>query len=128
MGKNEFKWGNEQKTSFQEMKRVMTSTPVLAYPLNEGRFILDTDASDCAVAAELLQEQGGKERVISYASASLTYEQRRYCTTRKEVLAIVRFTRQFRHYLLGRPVLLRTDHNSLTWLMRFRHAEGQLAR
>ena len=35
-------------------------------------------------------------------------------TTRKELLAIVRFSRQYRHYLLGRKFFIRSDHNSLT--------------
>lgn len=58
----------------------------------------------------------------------LSSEQRRYCTTRKELLAVVRFTRQFRRYLLGRQFTVRTDHHSLTWLVNFRHPEGQIAR
>ena len=58
----------------------------------------------------------------------LTPEQRKYCVTRRELLSVVRFTRQFRHYLLERKFLLRTDHNSLTWLLRFKHIESQLAR
>ena len=41
---------------------------------------------------------------------------------------MVKFCRYFRHYLLGRKFLLRTDHSSLVWLLRFRHIEGQLAR
>ncbi|GFO29685.1 Pol polyprotein [Plakobranchus ocellatus] len=55
-------------------------------------------------------------------------EQRNYCTTRKELLAVVRFTRQFRPYLLGRHVHVRTDHSSLRFQMGFREAQGQLAR
>ena len=53
---------------------------------------------------------------------------RRYCTTRKELLAVIRFTWQFHYYLLGRNFIVRTDHNSLTWLMSFKNIEGQLAR
>ena len=41
---------------------------------------------------------------------------------------MVRFTRHFKHYLLGRRFTLRTDHNSLIWLMGFKNMEGQLAR
>ena len=40
-------------------------------------------------------------------------EQRKYCTTLKELLAVVRFTRQFRHYSLGRQFIVQTDHSSL---------------
>ena len=89
---------------------------------------MDTDASDVAIGAELIQVQDGVERVIAYGSFALTAQQRRYCTTRKELLAVVRFTNLFRHYLLGREFTVRTDHHSLIWLMNFKQIEGQLAR
>ena len=44
------------------------------------------------------------------------------------LLAVVRFTRHFKHYLIGRRFTLRTDHNSLIWQMGFKSIEGQLAR
>ena len=106
----------------------MTSAPVLTLPNAQDTFILDTDASDYAIGAALSHVQKGQERAIAFASFSLEPEQRRYCTTRKELLAVVRFTRHFRHYLLGRPFLIRTDHSSLQWLMNFRNPSGQIAR
>ena len=81
-----------------------------------------------AIGCELVQIQGAAERVIAYGSFALSPEQTRYCTTRKELLAVVRFARQYRHYLLGKRVLVRTDHNSLTWLLNFKEPQGQLAR
>ena len=80
------------------------------------------------MGAELIQIQEGEERAVAYGSLTLTPEQQKYCTTRKELLAIIRFSRQFRHYLLGRHFTVRTDHNSLTWLMNFKEPQGQLAR
>ena len=58
----------------------------------------------------------------------LTSAQRRYCTTRKELLAVVAFTIRYRHYLLGNRFTVRTDHNSLIWLLSFKNIQGQLAR
>ena len=127
-GQKQFEWTEKQSTAFEALKQALSSPPVLALPNLEDEFILDTDASDFAIGAELLQVQGGVEKVIAYGSFALTKEQRRYCTTRKELLAVVRFTRQFRHYLLGKPFMVRTDHSSLRWLMRFKEPQGQLAR
>ena len=127
-GKNPFHWETEHQTAFEQLKTALTSSPVLTLPTADGKFILDTDASDIAIGAELLQIQNGEERCIAYCSFNLTPEQKRYCTTRKELLAVVRFTRHFRHYLLGRPFDVRTDHSSLQWLMNFRNLNGQLAR
>jgi hypothetical protein len=100
----------------------------LNYPNSNDTFILDTDASDNTIGAELSQIQKGEEKTICFASKVLTPAQRKYCTTRKELLAIVTFTRQFRYYLLGQHFIMRTDHNSLIWLLNFKNIEGQLAR
>ena len=127
-GKQPFHWGIDQQHAFEEIKDRLTEAPILTMPNSRDSFILDTDASNDAIGAELLQVQGGEERVVSYGSCALTSEQRRYCVTRRELLGVVKFTRQYRHYLLGKPFVVRTDHSSLTWLLHFKHPQGQLAR
>ena len=114
--------------AIENIREKLCNAPIFPYPNPECTFILDCDASSIAIGCELLQIVDGKERVIAFGSYSLTPAQRRYCTTRKELLAVICFTRQFRHYLLGRNFIVRTDHNSLTWLMSFKNIEGQLAR
>ena len=125
---NEFHWTDAERAAFQALKTALTSTPVLGIPTSTDPFILDTDASNFAIGAELIQVQNGQERVIGYGSYTLSKEQRRYCTTRKELLAVIRFIRQFRPYLLGRRFTVRTDHSSLRWLAGFKEPQGQLAR
>jgi hypothetical protein len=127
-GKKPFVWETEQAEAFEGLKEALVSPPVLALPVPEGEFVLGTDASGEAIGAELSQIQEGQERTIAYGSLSLSHEQRRYCTTRKELLAVIRFTRMFRHYLLGRKFVLRTGHHSLVWLLNFRSPQDQLAR
>ena len=128
-GKNEFRWDTEQQQALEKIKELLTSAPVLTMPNGQDAFILDTDASNEAIGAELLQVQDGQERVIMYyGSISLSSEQRRYCVTRRDLQAVMKFTRQYRHYLLDRPITVRTDHHSLVWLMNFKHPQGQLAR
>jgi len=122
-----FLWGQEQENAFCLLKERLISAPVLAYPDPDVPFILDTDASNFGMGAVLSQVQGGQERVISYASKSLSKAERRYCTTRKEMLAIVYFTKYFRHYLLGRRFILRSDHAALGFIQRSQ-VEGQMAR
>lgn len=99
-GKNRFQWGAIQQEAFERLK-MLTEPPILALPNGTDPFILDTDASDMAIVGELIQVQEGVEKVNAYSSSSLTPEQKNYCTTRKELLSIVRFTRQFKYYLLG---------------------------
>ena len=71
-----FHWDVPQQEAFEALKNALVSTTVLAYPNSTDMFILDTDASDTAIGAELLQLQEGEERVISYGSFSLTPAQR----------------------------------------------------
>jgi hypothetical protein len=127
-GKGNIDWGPEHQEAFERVKEALASAPCLVYPQKEGLFVLDTDASDLAIGASLSQVQDGTEKVISFSSHVLHPAQRRYCTTRKELLAVVTFCRHYRHYLLGRKFLVRTDHGSLVWLTRFKNPEGQLAR
>ncbi|KAL5011242.1 hypothetical protein ScPMuIL_011676 [Solemya velum] len=124
----EFIWSESQQTAFETLKAVLASPPILAFPISDEVFILDTDASNFSIGAVLSQQQGPEERVIGYASKRLGPAQMKYCVTRKELLAVVVFTDKFKHYLLGRKFLLRTDHGSLTWLYRFKSPQGQLAR
>ena len=78
----------------------------------------------------LNQLQDDREVVISYASRSLRLSQRRYCTTRREMLAAVVMCTHFRSYLRGggAQLTLRTGHSSLRWLQKFRNEDGMLAR
>ncbi|XP_062567737.1 uncharacterized protein LOC134229979 [Saccostrea cucullata] len=70
----------------------------------------------------------GRKFLWAYASRTLSKSERKYCVTRKELLAIVHFIKHYRHYLYGKQFLIRTDHGSLRWLLRFKNPEGQLAR
>ena len=99
----------------------MIEAVTLNYPNPNDTFILDTDSSDVSIGAELSQVQQGQEKIISFSSKVLTPAQRKYCTTRKELLSFITFTRQYRHYLLGNYFIVRTDHNSFTWLMSFKN-------
>ena len=78
-----FVWGPEQQEAFEILKNRLMNYPVLAPPLPEGRFIIDTDASDFAMGAVLQQEQHGTIRVIAYACKTFDAAQRQYCTARK---------------------------------------------
>ena len=124
-----FVWTTECQDAFDELRRRLTSAPILAYPDFSRQFVLDTDASDTCIGAVLSQVDGeGQERVVAYGSRLLTKPERQYCVTRRELLAVVTFTKQYRSYLTGQRFLLRTDHGSLTWLRNFKEPEGQLAR
>ena len=124
-----FKWTETCQSSFDKLRKCLCAPPVLAFPDFSREFILDTDASDCGIGGVLSQiDANGRERVIAYGSRTLSKLERQYCVTWRELLAVVAFTDHFRHYLLGEPFTLRTDHGFLTWLSNFKEPTGQLAR
>ena len=108
--------------------RPSRTSPTLANDYNSDLISAATNASNIGIGAILSQElEGGGERVIAYGSRVLSKQERRYCVTRRQLLAVVSFLQQFRLCLLGRPFLIQTDHRSLTWLSNFKEPEGQLA-
>lgn len=124
----EFVCTKECQEAFDELKRKLMTGPILALPKNEGMYVLDTDASDFGLGAVLSQQQPEGERVIAYASRTLNKAERKYETTRKELLAVVNGFKQFRQYLLGKHFVVRTDHAALSWLRRTAEPMPQLAR
>ena len=123
-----FHWGDEQEKAFVTMKERLTTAPILAFPNETDKFVLDTDASAFGIGGVLSQVQNGEERVIAYGSRVLNKAERNYCVTRRELLAIVDFVKMFHHYLVGAQFLLRTDHAALYWLFGMKNLEGQPAR
>lgn len=123
-----FDWSETCQTAFDTLKRALTSSPILSYPTSTDLFILDTDASNEGMGAVLSQVQNGIEHVICYYSKAFSKPERRYCVTRRELLAVVASIKNFHHYLYGRYFLVRSDHGALRWLFRFKNPEGQIAR
>ena len=119
------KWTQKCQDAFEDMRAVLTGEEGMAYPKDDGLYILNTDASLTGTGTALSQMQWSEqtekyvERPVAFASKSLTKVQRRYCVTRRELLAVVTFLQQFRNYLLGRQFVVRNDHRTLRWIMSF---------
>ena len=123
-----FEWTTECQEAFDELRRRLTTAPVVSLPRDEGEYRLDTDASNWAIGAVLSQVQDGEEKVIAYGSRLYSKAEAQYCTTRKELFAVVFFTKYYKQYLLRRKFLIRTDHTALQWLRRTPDPVGQQAR
>ena len=123
-----FRWTELEHGAFSELKRHLLNAPSLTFPVDCQPVILDTDASDLGMGAVLSQIIDGEERMIACASQVFNEQQRHYCTTRRELLALVTFLQQFRAYTYNRTVIVRTDHSSLRWLRNFKTPDGLLAR
>ena len=85
----DFKWGKEQAQAFQELKQRLGNAEILGYFDPTAKTIVITDASPVGLGAVLVQQQNKEERVICYASRTLTDIEKRYSQTEKETLGIV---------------------------------------
>ena len=75
--------------AFKKLKERISMAPVLVLPRDENLFVLDTDASDVAIGVALSYVQDGVERVRAHYRRLYAQAGVNYCTSQKELLAIV---------------------------------------
>ncbi|KAL2240784.1 UNVERIFIED_CONTAM: Transposon Tf2-12 polyprotein [Sesamum indicum] len=109
----EFQWTEQCQQSFDELKKRLTSNPILVLPSGSGGYIVYTDASKQGLGCVLMQN--GK--VIAYASRQLKNHELNYPTHDLELAAIVHALKIWRHYLYGEKFQILTDHKSLKYIL-----------
>lgn len=109
-------WSPEAAEAFRDIKNCLVSAPILTCPNFEYPFTIQTDGSQVGLGAVLTQTVNGEEKVIAYASRTLTAQEQKYTTTEIECLAVVFAVESFRPYVEGAEFSVITDHHSLLWL------------
>ena len=123
-----YEWDEEQHHAFEQVKALLATAPVLHRPDRTSQFVIQTDASDTGLGAVLTQTVGGEERVLEFASRTMTSAERNYSVTERECLAVIWAIHKFRPYIEGSRFKVITDHSSLKWLSRLKNPTGRLAR
>lgn len=123
-----FIWTKDCQQAFDTLKNALISAPILSYPNPEKSFVLTCDASDTAIGYYLSQVSiEGKEQVIAYGGKALSAQEKKYTTSEKELLAVVKGVQAYRPYLVGAKFTVDTDHRALVWLKSAKHT-GRLER
>jgi len=107
-----FTWTDKCEESFQELKRRLTSAPILVIPDVGKPFEVYCDASHLGLGCVLMQEK----KVVAYASRQLKVHERNYPTHDLELVAIVFALKIWSHYLYGAQFCVFSDHKSLKYL------------
>ena len=109
-----FSWSPECQDSFNQVKTLLTSAPILATFDRSRPILIYTDASGVGVAAILKQVQSdGSEKPVAYFSRKLSESQKKKKAIYIEALAIREAVRFWRFWLIGRHFTVVTDHKPL---------------
>jgi hypothetical protein len=107
-----FVWGAAQDHAFDELKRLLTSAPLLALPDFSKQFEVECDASGIGIGGVLMQEG----RPVAYFSEKLSGARLNYPVYDKELYALVRVLEVWQHYLWPKEFIIHSDHEALKYL------------
>jgi hypothetical protein len=107
-----FEWTKDCQASFEELKKRLTSSPVLVLPDLTNKFDIYCDASRQGLGCVLMQEG----QVVCYASRQLRKHEENYPTHDLELATVVHTLKIWRHYLIGHRCEIYSDHKSLKYI------------
>ena len=110
--KIQFDWQSAHEKTFKLLKKKISEAPVLALPNLQRTFEVETDASDYAMGAILIQD--GKS--VEYQSELFTGAVQNYSTYDKEFYALYQAIKHGRVYLLGKEIVAHFNHKPLEYL------------
>jgi transposase InsO family protein len=118
-GKNKHErinWSPQAETAFQTLKSKLCNAPVLIPPKSSLPFVIESDASDFAIGAILMQDHGKGLQPIAYESRKLSTAEQKYPAQERELLAVMHALRTWRCFIEGTDIRVVTDHLSLSHL------------
>jgi len=127
----EWKWGRAETTAWQLLKTAILAAPVLMAYDEDLPVICHTDACDEALAGAVEHRlPNGEIRPIGFYSKKLNPAERNYSVHDKELLAIVKTFKDFRHILQGSkdPVIVYSDHKALEYFAQKHELNQRQAR
>ena len=128
----QWSWGEEEQQLFDGLKTSVTSAPILVFPDDDTPFHVKADSSDFATGAILSQrsKEDGTWHPIAYYSKSLNAVERNYEIHDKEMLAIIRALKEWRHFLEGarHKFEVWTDHKNLKYFTTAKKLNRRQAR
>ena len=117
-------WSAEADRAFGQLRALFTSAPVLAHPDPPLAFIVEVDKSEAGIGAVLSRRSGTPPKLCpcAFFSKKLSPAERNYDVGDRELLAVVKALKAWRHWLEGakHPFLIWTDHRNLEYIQAAR--------
>ena len=124
-------WTEDCQKSFDKLKAIFRSAPVLLAPSFDKEFKVAGDASDVGAGSVLLQEDdNGVDHPVCYFSKKFNKHQRHYSTIEKECLSLILSLQHFEVYLASSitPVIIFSDQNPLTFIHKMKNKNQRFLR
>lgn len=118
LASGKFRWGDDEARAFEDLKRAVTSAPVLRAFRVGARTRIETDASKDAFGAVIYQiaEDDGDWHPVAFWSRATRGAETRWTTMDLELGAVIGVLTRYRAWLLGQPLEILTDHKALVAL------------
>ena len=116
-------WGPVQSTAFQQVKDELSKPTTLAHYNPAAPTKLSADASSYGLGAVLLQQSEGDWKAVTFASRTMTDTEQRYAQIEKEALATTWACEKFSSFIIGKHILIETDHKPLVPLLGEKHLD-----
>jgi len=112
-----WQWTEEEQNAFRMLKRRFTTAPILRHFDSALPTVMETDASDFAIGAALLQQVEGRLHPVAFHSQKMDKAEINYEIHDKEMLAVVSAFKEWRRYLEGArfQIIVYTDHKNLEY-------------
>jgi hypothetical protein len=107
-----FEWTPKCEANFQELKKRLTTAPVLTMPDMQKPFLIYCNAFDQGLGYMLMQDG----HVVAHASRQLWKHQEKYLTHDLELAAVVHALKIWRHYIIVKRCQVYSDHKSLKYI------------
>lgn len=111
-----YHWTTKVEEVFQQLKRALTTTPVLTLLDLKKPFTIETDASQSGIEAVLMQDH----YPVAFISKMLSPKNHMMSIYDKELLALVHTVEKWQHYMFVLSFTIRTYQKSLRYLLEQR--------
>ena len=117
-------WEPDQETSFKHLISELTTPTILTFYSQAAPTKISADASSYGLGAVLLQLSDSTWHPVAYASRAMTDTKAHYAQIQKEVLALTWACEKFSCYILGKHIILETDHKPLVPILSYKHLDN----